>query len=84
MPMKTTDSPRRSPRLAGKPTRTATSPARRRHANGVTEANDVESPKPPEDKYTGKQTGLAGDWGAIALLLLLYTLQGIPMGLGGL
>jgi len=27
-------------------------------------------------------TGFAGDWSAIALLLLLYTLQGIPMGLG--
>ena len=27
------------------------------------------------------QTGLRGDYGALALLLLLYTLQGIPMGL---
>lgn len=27
--------------------------------------------------------GLAGDWGSIALLSLLYTLQGIPMGLSG-
>eukprot|EP00966_Prymnesium_polylepis_P259190 5986818-Prymnesium_polylepis.1 len=28
-------------------------------------------------------SGLAGDYGAIALLMLLYTLQGIPMGLDG-
>jgi hypothetical protein len=37
-----------------------------------------------EDKL-GKaaQTGLQGDWGAIGLLMLLYTLQGIPMGLSG-
>ena len=27
------------------------------------------------------QTGLRGDYGALALLLLLYTLQGIPIGL---
>ena len=64
--------------------RPSASPARRRPAtaNG---SHDVESPPPKneaDDKYAAKQTGLAGDWKAILLLLLLYTLQGIPMGLG--
>jgi len=39
-----------------------------------------------DDKYdkTGQQqNGFSGDWGAIGLLMLLYTLQGIPMGLSG-
>ncbi|KAL1507345.1 hypothetical protein AB1Y20_008191 [Prymnesium parvum] len=36
---------------------------------------EVTMPKEPEPQ------GLAGDYGAIALLMLLYTLQGIPMGL---
>ena len=39
-----------------------------------------------DDKYekaAQQQSGLAGDWGAIGLLMLLYTLQGIPMGLSG-
>ena len=31
----------------------------------------------------GEPKGLEGDYGAIALLLLLYTLQGVPMGLAG-
>lgn len=37
-----------------------------------------------EDKH-GKaaEQGLRGDWAAIGLLMLLYTLQGIPMGLSG-
>ena len=29
------------------------------------------------------EQGLRGDWAAIGLLMLLYTLQGIPMGLSG-
>lgn len=34
-------------------------------------------------KAEGEGSGLTGDWGAIGLLMLLYTLQGIPMGLCG-
>ena len=50
------------------------------------QTSDIESPKPgggtEDDKYGAKPTGLTGDWPAIMLLLLLYTLQGVPMGLG--
>ena len=50
------------------------------------QTSDIESPKPrggaDDDKYGAKPAGLSGDWPAIMLLLLLYTLQGVPMGLG--
>ena len=45
--------------------------------------------KAPADEEKGKTnadstlSGLKGDWAAIGLLMLLYTLQGIPMGLFG-
>lgn len=39
--------------------------------------------KDTEDKPKEKEEGLKGDYGALALLMLLYTLQGIPMGLSG-
>ena len=40
--------------------------------------------QPADDKYAkAEATGLQGDYAAIALLMLLYTLQGIPMGLSG-
>ena len=47
---------------------------------------DIESPAPPSSragalKPDGDARGLDGDHGAIALLLLLYTLQGVPLGL---
>ena len=52
-----------------------------------TAAADVESPhsRRPDggDGKPKEPSGLKGDWGAIALLLLLYTLQGVPMGLSG-
>jgi len=38
---------------------------------------------PGGDESKQNSRGLAGDWGSIALLSLLYTLQGIPMGLSG-
>lgn len=38
----------------------------------------------PKDKPCGQeQSNLSGEWPNIALLLLLYTLQGVPMGLSG-
>lgn len=45
-------------------------------------------PQDSEDKYAKKEAqeeaqGLTGDYTAIALLMLLYTLQGVPMGLAG-
>lgn len=78
-------SARKSPkaRVAKSPTRAGSSPQRRRPPAG--KGSDLESPKPKSspgnDKKSAKK-GLQGDWTAIMLLLLLYTLQGIPMGLG--
>jgi len=78
-------SARKSPkaRVAKSPARATASPQRRRPPAG--KGNDLESPKPKSspgsDKKSAKK-GLQGDWTAIMLLLLLYTLQGIPMGLG--
>ena len=61
----------------------ASSPRRRTQLTAST-ASDIESPTVfSDDKKKETAVGLQGDWGAIALLLLLYTLQGIPMGLGG-
>ena len=37
----------------------------------------------PPASESPKPSNLAGDWGSIALLSILYTLQGIPMGLSG-
>jgi len=78
-------SARKSPkaRVAKSPSRAAASPQRRRPPAG--KGNDLESPKPKSSPGTDKKSankGLQGDWAAIMLLLLLYTLQGIPMGLG--
>ena len=63
------------------PTRSSKSPARR--SKSPVRSVDVESPPVRgEPKDAGKKkSGLAGDYGALALLLFLYTLQGIPMGL---
>ena len=78
-------SARKSPkaRVAKSPSRAAASPQRRRPPAG--KGNDLETPKPKSSPGTDKKSakkGLQGDWAAIMLLLLLYTLQGIPMGLG--
>jgi PAT family acetyl-CoA transporter-like MFS transporter 1 len=49
--------------------------------------SDSDSERDPEDKYKKSKTAsntlyeLRGDYANIALLLLLYTLQGVPMGL---
>ena len=68
-------SPKRSPRAA--------SPRRKAPLLQAASGNgDIESPGKKGKKELAP-TGLKGDWGSIALLLLLYTLQGIPMGLGG-
>ena len=53
------------------------------------EAADAEAASPMQvldsfgSKSKSEKSSLKGDWGAICLLLLLYTLQGIPMGLSG-
>lgn len=78
-------SARKSPKARGtkSPARGAASPQRRRPTGKATD--DLESPKPKSspgvDKKSAKKD-LQGDRIALMLLLLLYTLQGIPMGLG--
>ena len=78
-------SARKSPKARGtkSPARGAASPQRRRPTGKGTD--DLESPKPKSspgvDKKSAKKD-LQGDRIALMLLLLLYTLQGIPMGLG--
>lgn len=79
-------SARKSPKARGtkSPARGASSPHRRRPTGKGTD--DLESPKPKSspgvDKKKSAKNGLQGDRVALVLLLLLYTLQGIPMGLG--
>jgi len=52
-------------------------------------SEDIEAPKirpqASDNKYAkhDKEQGLKGDYAALGLLMLLYTLQGVPMGLGG-
>lgn len=36
-----------------------------------------------DDRMKFRSSNLKGDWGNIALLFFLYTLQGIPLGLAG-
>ena len=78
-------SARKSPKARGtkSPARGAASPQRRRPTGKGTD--DLESPKPKSspgvDQKSAKKE-LQGDRIALMLLLLLYTLQGIPMGLG--
>jgi PAT family acetyl-CoA transporter-like MFS transporter 1 len=51
--------------------------------NGNQDDDSKEALLPGEGERKHNSRGLAGDWGSIALLSLLYTLQGIPMGLSG-
>ena len=55
----------------------SSSPSRRRGATTPSRALTI------ADSPTKAGSSLSGDWGALALLMLLYTLQGIPMGLSG-
>ena len=73
------------------PSRPSASPARSRSSRATPKMTKQPSPrsKAPADEEKGKTnadstlSGLKGDWAAIGLLMLLYTLQGIPMGLFG-
>ena len=70
--------------MAPKKRRPNASPARKRPA--VSEPpHDIESPKPEKisnaSVSTQKQTDWQQDIRPMCLLLLLYTLQGVPMGL---
>jgi PAT family acetyl-CoA transporter-like MFS transporter 1 len=58
------------------------SPARRRPGPKDVEAAAA-APSDAEPPVAKQASDLQGDWGAIALLLLLYTLQGVPLGLSG-
>jgi len=61
-----------------------TTASRRRAGTGDLELAKADGDEPDKGREADQEaTGLAGDWGAIALLLLLYTLQGVPMGLSG-
>ena len=49
---------------------------------GTDEDYYVNEPEDDKSRTSKKQAaGFRGDYGSIALLLLLYTLQGVPMGL---
>ena len=70
-----------SPRSASK--RSTASPRMRRPQN-TTSLHATKRDGTKDKKELAQQDeGLRGDWPAIALLMLLYTLQGIPMGLSG-
>ena len=56
----------------------AASPARRVTPVRPTTVTDTVTDDPAG---ATEHEGLEGDWGAVALLMVLYTLQGIPMGL---
>ena len=83
-----TKSPARDTKSPARERRRSQSPSRR---NPPKDVDALESGSPvAEDKKGRKigkdktpETGLKGDYEAIALLMLLYTLQGIPMGLSG-
>ena len=60
--------------------------ARRRAVNAQGEAieperGDREAAAVEEENEADEKPSLAGDWANLGLLLLLYTLQGVPMGL---
>ena len=62
------------------------SPARKRRPSApvvVVNQDALTAPPPTAGAPSDEAKGLSGDWGAIMLLLLLYTLQGVPMGLAG-
>ena len=69
--------PRRSARLATR------SPGRSRHDADVESPSGRGSGSGSAPPGGGEGEGLEGDYLNLLLLLLLYTLQGVPMGLAG-
>ena len=86
MPRRTSPARSRSVKTPSK--RASSSPARSRPAKYSPNAQSAEEGGSSaivesKDGKAAQRGSLKGDWAAIGLLMLLYTLQGIPMGLSG-
>jgi PAT family acetyl-CoA transporter-like MFS transporter 1 len=86
MPRRTSPARSRSVKTPSK--RASSSPARSRPAKYSPNAQSAEeggssAVVESKDGKAAQRGSLKGDWAAIGLLMLLYTLQGIPMGLSG-